>query len=562
MRNNRKSIIATILAVTCLFASCGAPAQNSSSSEDNTPHTHEFIKLSSRKPTCLKEGRHAYWHCEDCGKYYLDAKATKEVTLEQTVIAKLDHTTVKTEKVEETCNKAGKEEYWTCTECTHIFADEACTIEVTQADLIIGSHAHTMQHVAGIPVNGKENGLKEHWTCSECEGYFADEGGAKKLKQEETIIYSVMNIPDFLVEVPEGRDPVVLQLTDTQFIDGSQIRPGRPGVSAEFHAPSKMDELCFDYLTEVITATQPDLIIMTGDNVYGEFDDNGSVLTKLINFMEGFNIPWAPIFGNHDNESKKGVDWQCEQFENAENCLFEQKELTGNGNYSVGIKQGDSLTRVFYMLDSNGCGNASDESMVNGHTKKDFTGFGKDQIEWYTGQINALKEVSPETKISFAYHIQTAVFSDAYEKYGFDQNSAEEMNINIDRISDKSVSDFGYIGNKLKGAWDTNKTVYKSMKALGVDSVFVGHEHENSASVVYEGIRFQFGQKSSRYDRYNYIDANGNIANTTGDAPAGTTPLMGGSVVILSELDGAIKDAYIYYCGFENGKIDWSKYSK
>lgn len=550
----KKAILLACFAVFGLMTACAFGQQSTGE------HTHELIKLSSRKPTCKKDGRLAYWYCEDCDSYFLDAKATKEVTLEQTVIAKLPHTPVKTEMVEATCLKSGKIEYWTCSGCTKIFSDEACLEQIEEADLVVPSLPHNLQHVPEIPVVGMNNGVKEHWTCLDCENYFADQKGTKKIDQMDTIMYSLFNVPDFIVDVPAGRDPIVLQLTDTQIIDGGQIRPGRDGVSKEFYATNKMDSLCFDYLTEVITATNPDLIIMTGDNVYGEFDDNGSVWKKLVSFMDSFQIPWAPIFGNHDNESKMGVDWQCEQLENAQYCLFEQKELSGNGNYSVGIKQGEKLTRVFYMLDSNGCGNASDETLANGHTIQ-ATGFKADQIDWYTKQITILKELSPATKISFAYHIQTAVFADAYAKYGFDQDDPN-ININIDTMDGKTEGDFGFIGNQLKGAWDTNKSIYKSMKALGVDSVFVGHEHENSASVVYEGIRFQFGQKSSRYDRYNYIDANGNITNVFGQNPAGTTPLMGGSVVVLSQTDGAIKDAYIYYCGFENGQINWTQYAK
>jgi len=101
------------------------------------------------------------------------------------------------------------------------------------------------------------------------------------------------------------------------------------------------------------------------------------------------------------------------------------------------------------------------------------------------------------------------------------------------------------------------------MKALGVDSIFVGHEHCNSASVVYEGIRFQYGQKSSEYDRFNWLNQDGTITggwihewnvNKTG------TPLIGGTVIILSESDASIEDCYNYYCGFENGQIDWDAY--
>ena len=555
-----KSILTTALSAMLLFSACGTNGETSESSSQE-PHKHVWTqKLSSREATCIKEGRLASWYCEDCGKYFLDAAATKETTLEQTILPKVPHKPIKTEGTLETCVELGIKDSWTCTECCRIFLDQDCTEKVESSELTIPMTAHNLQHVDEVPVQGLTDGVKEHWTCLSCNGYFADEKGWEEIEKEDTILYSLMNVTDFLVEVPEGRDPVVLQLTDTQFIDGAQIRPGREGVSKTFYATSKMDQFCFDYLRETIEATNPDLIIMTGDNIYGEFDDNGSVWLKLIEFMESFEIPWAPIFGNHDNESAKGVDWQCEQLENAEHCLFEQKELTGNGNYSVGIKQGGKLTRVFYMLDSNGCGNASETSLKNTHFRRE-TGFGKDQIEWYTKQINFIKELSPETKFSFAYHIQTAVFADAYKKYGFNQ-SDENININIDTYANKTAGDFGFIGNQLKGAWDEDKKIYNGMKELGVDSVFVGHEHENSASVVYEGIRFQFGQKSSQYDRYNYIDANGNISNVFGQNPAGTTPLMGGSVVVLSQTDASIKDAYIYYCGFENGQIDWSAYNK
>ena len=66
----------------------------------------------------------------------------------------------------------------------------------------------------------------------------------------------------------------------------------------------------------------------------------------------------------------------------------------------------------------------------------------------------------------------------------------------------------------MKNAWDTSKNIYNGMKELGVDSIFVGHEHCNSASVVYEGIRFQYGQKSSEYDRYNSVGDDGKIGET------------------------------------------------
>jgi hypothetical protein len=42
--------------------------------------------------------------------------------------------------------------------------------------------------------------------------------------------------------------------------------------------------------------------------------------------------------------------------------------------------------------------------------------------------------------------------------------------------------------------------------------------------------------------------------------PKTSIPLVGGTVIVLSEDNGTIEDCYNYYCGFENGKINWDDY--
>ena len=359
---------------------------------------------------------------------------------------------------------------------------------------------------------------------------------------------------DFTVDVEAGREPVILQLTDTQIIDASQERTAdRLGSGLDaYYAKDQMDERCFDYLRETVNATKPDLILITGDLVYGEFDDDGTALTALIEVMESFQIPWAPVFGNHDNESALGADWQCEQLENAEYCLFEQKTLTGNGNYSVGITQGGELKRVFFMLDSNGCGGMSAATVANGHSKGSV-GFGSDQIAWYTDVATKVSRVAPGMKYSFAYHIQQEIFRTALSQYGTVDANTINNPINIDTLANKAETDFGYLGRDLKSSWDKDFSIYNGMKALGCDSHFVGHEHCNSASVMYDGTRFQYGQKSSCYDRANYIQANGSIVGSYSDAG---TPIMGGTVMKMAETDGSFTDSFIYYCDTDEGGVN------
>ena len=569
-----KKILTFLLGIfsVCALASCDLSAlmggtsvesdseviTESVTSEETTEHKHTLTRVSERKSSCTAEGNITYWVC-DCGVIFTDAMGKNEATKEEVTIPQENHVLIHTSAVEATCISSGRIEYWGCTQCNQLFTDEACTQVVLKSQTTLGKTEHDLTHYQEQSVVGSQNGVKEHWVCSYCDGYFLDEACTKKTTADKIVVYSAWSVPDFVVEVPAGREPVVLQLTDTQIMDSSQDINGVLGGSQpSMYAPSQMNARCFDYLTETITATNPDLIILTGDNIYGKFDHNGSVWTAFVNFMDSFDIPWAPIFGNHDNESNMGVDWQCEQLMNAKNCLFMQRTLTGNCNYSVAIAQGGKITRVFYMLDSNGIGSPSAATLANGHTST-TPGFGSDQVAWFTEQINRLQDSIPDIKISFAYHIQDTLFEDAYEKYGYTALKPW-ANINVDLHEDKAEGDFGYIGY-VKGEW---KQSLDSLKALNVDSIFVGHEHTSSSSVVYEGIRFQFGQKSSRYDMFSVLDANGNVKHTDYEA-ASDSPLIGGSVIVLSQSNGAITDAYIYYCNDNNGKIangeiQWSSF--
>ena len=88
---------------------------------------------------------------------------------------------------------------------------------------------------------------------------------------------------DFVVRLSADREntPIkILQLTDTQIIDSSQRRrPDRIRID-EINAwsPENFDAQCGDHIRSIIAQTHPDLIILTGDIVYGSFDDNGSSL--------------------------------------------------------------------------------------------------------------------------------------------------------------------------------------------------------------------------------------------------------------------------------------------
>ena len=330
---------------------------------------------------------------------------------------------------------------------------------------------------------------------------------------------------DFVVDVEGGRSPRILLLADPQIMDPTQM--GEEGGADK--RLEDLEERCFRYIRQVVNNTKPDLILIAGDIVYGQYDHSGEAFGELVKFFDGFGIPWAPVYGNHDAESNVGVLWQNEQLENAEHCLFKKGEVTGNGNYTVGIRQNGKLTRVFFMMDSNGCDNPGKNSIM--HVMPGGIGFMEDQVEWFTRQGAAIKEANPDANFSFVFHIPFIVFNEAMAS----------VPVGDMGLTAAGNENFGYLPYQKCGAdWDRNHGIYNAIKDLGTDSIMAGHWHTLSASVVYDGIRFMFGQKSSTYDSANYRTDDGTIVGTK-DITAGE-PLVGGTLMLMDEQTGDFKN--------------------
>lgn len=77
-------------------------------------------------------------------------------------------------------------------------------------------------------------------------------------------INEVLREVDFVINVEAGRNPIVLQLTDTQIIDSSQQRmKGRlSSAQQKVWAPDQIYKCCYKYLSEIIKETKPDLLFI------------------------------------------------------------------------------------------------------------------------------------------------------------------------------------------------------------------------------------------------------------------------------------------------------------
>ena len=310
----------------------------------------------------------------------------------------------------------------------------------------------------------------------------------------------------FTLKKRKNKPFVILQLTDLQVIDPRQkCAPDRLN-DEETKLFADFDKCAFNQVRKLVKMVKPDWIIHTGDQVYGEFDGNGSAFKKYVKLMESFKIPWSFINGNHDGEVTtqwhgqtyrcgKGYPWQTEYIKNhTKYCLYEAgNKRMGFGNYYIRLKEGNKIIWSFVMMDTHGVRDF-EEPGINQH-----------QIKWLKGVFNKLN-----SNCFMFYHIPNYEFKLASQKYYGD----EICTITTDG-SKNERGDFGE--NKEKICLFQNEIFWNTLKEPGtVKAVFVGHDHVNTSSIEYEGIRLTYGIKVGIFDYHDQQGANKITINNDG----------------------------------------------
>ena len=318
---------------------------------------------------------------------------------------------------------------------------------------------------------------------------------------------------DFTVDVETGKDIKILQIADIQIIslNGVRTTPNNTrynqvkGAFFTDDAASHDDYTrTFRYVEEGIEEAKPDLIVLTGDNIYGQTDDSGEDWLAICNFLDSYEIPWAVTFGNHDNESAKGVRWQIEQVEKSKYGIIKQGDVTGNANYTIGIRQGNTYKYIVYMIDTNGCHTYSNPGEGMNHDNVDIklikqeAGIYSDQIEWmketyktYTEELNlALPTIIcmhiPPIESLYAV---SSVYFDTYGTFPLIPHRNGDMGISYEAFG-------GFVdGGKF----------WACAKFINCTDILMGHQHKIATSIAYDGIRLTYGLKTGTYD-YHHED--------------------------------------------------------
>ena len=285
-----------------------------------------------------------------------------------------------------------------------------------------------------------------------------------------------------------NKDFVVLNLADIQLTDSDFSI--LTGVAAE----------TFAYIEELVERTTPDLITISGDTGCGYEGSTRAIAT----FIDSFDIPWAPVFGNHDHEIHDiDANYAAEIFMSYENCLFKKGPVNlGVGNYMIHVMEGNTLLYTFFMMDTHDHATyrvEEDGETVEVYGYDHFWNGKNQQLDWYEWAVSGITKyagkIVPSTVIA---HIPVVQFEDAFlEAWNSvdvpDYSSYEEYKNGNYHYN----TAFGVFWDSGVAAAPVDNGFFDLMKQLGSTEHFVaGHDHTNNYSVMYEGIRLTYALKT------------------------------------------------------------------
>ena len=209
------------------------------------PHKESTLKEAGKPETCTENGVKDKYACKSCGNEFVDAECTTPWTIENAIIP-AGHKCNRIEHTDVAPGKDGNIEYYKCQreECGKLFADAACSSEITLAQTVIhdfniewssnkdrhyheckncdeirdvAAHrpdrteateedpvkcldcgyviepalAHTTHHTALVPGEDAtciKEGKKPYYKCDGCEVKFEDEAATKPIADESTLV--------------------------------------------------------------------------------------------------------------------------------------------------------------------------------------------------------------------------------------------------------------------------------------------------------------------------------------------------------------------------------------
>ena len=244
-------------------------------------------------------------------------------------------------------------------------------------------------------------------------------------------------------------------------------------------------------IKKAIETENPDLIVLTGDNINGTAGESitySAAIHEFMSILDGYGIPVAAVFGNHDAEGKITRAQQMEVYEKYDcfvGCAGEDMGDYTCGTYYVPLYSSTDANDMLFniwMIDS---GDYNKENDLGG-----YAAVTKTQIEWY-------KNAEAELATANGYVVPSLMFQHIVVPEIFDALEPADETTGTCSWSDGTTSKYyklpeGATGvlpeypcppNYNNGEFDA---FYENGNVLGM---FFGHDHNNTYVVDYKGIK-------------------------------------------------------------------------
>jgi len=245
-------------------------------------------------------------------------------------------------------------------------------------------------------------------------------------------------------------------------------------------------EKTFARIVYMAESERPDLIIVTGDAIYGRHPAD-TVLHRLVNTFDALQIPFAMVFGNHEDEYWKDRAAISRIIYSGKYNINELDKAGELADMRIPVRshiRRSSSSLDLYLLDS------------HGYTA-DRKRFGKfqwltfDQVCWFRQTCEKATSDNGGVNVpSLAFfHIPLPEFLDAW----------------LTAESAKNNSVIGIRG-EFGGHPKINSGMFSAMFETGSTmGVFCGHDHNSDFIVPYYGIALVYGRYSGDHTTYNAL---------------------------------------------------------
>ena len=298
------------------------------------------------------------------------------------------------------------------------------------------------------------------------------------------------------------KDFKILNLTDPQL--GTE----------EWAIGHKCRTILTNTVSKLIKKVNPDLITITGDLGWaGQIES----YEAFADFLDSFGIPWAPVWGNHDNQNgPEFIETVVSRYLTHPLCVYEKgNSMLGNGNYVIAIEQNGKIVEGLIMMDSH---DKTPFTSDDGAQTQEWAKLLPQQLVWYREQIESLKKLGCYDT-TLMMHIPIYAYRTAWENAfntALDPKSIKPENSTAPKIwKDGYKNSFGV---KYEGicSYPADEGMFDVITELGsTKHIVCGHDHINNFVVNYKGVKFIYGLKTGAGCYWEPILNGGTVLNIT-----------------------------------------------